>query len=246
MNRRLTKSMKSVPSCLFSLAVALALFISPAQAASRGEMPLPERLLGALRSGGFQAGNPMFIRIFKKEAELELWIRKETPSGPQRFGLFATYPICALSGTLGPKIRKGDSQAPEGFYAVGPKQLNPGSRYHLAFNIGYPNSYDRAHGRTGSAIMVHGNCVSDGCFAMTDPAIEEIYGLAREALRRGQPFFRVHIFPFRLTGANLAAWSGSPWAPFWRMLREGYAYFERHKIPPNMEVRGGVYILSGT
>jgi murein L,D-transpeptidase YafK len=238
--------MKKVLTCLLGLGIVLVGCLSPAQAANRGEMPLPESLLERLHAGGFEAGKQIFIRIFKKEAELELWIQKESPPAPPQFGLFATYPICAVSGGLGPKLRQGDSQAPEGFYAVGPKQLNPGSRYHLAFNIGYPNSYDRAHGRTGSAIMVHGSCVSDGCFAMTDPVIEEIYGLAREALRRGQPFFRVHIFPFRLTEANLAAWANSPWAPFWRMLQEGYAYFERYKIPPDMVVRDKVYVFSGT
>jgi murein L,D-transpeptidase YafK len=242
--------MKKVLSCLLGLGIVLVGSLSPAQAANRGEMPLPESLLKRLHAGGFEAGKPIFIRIFKQEAELELWIQKETLpretlSPAPQFGLFATYPICAVSGGLGPKLKQGDSQAPEGFYAVGPKQLNPGSRYHLAFNIGYPNSYDRAHGCTGGAIMVHGHCVSDGCFAMTNPVIEEIYGLAREALRRGQPFFRVHIFPFRLTEANLAARAGSPWASFWNMLQEGYAYFERYKIPPDMLVRDKLYVISG-
>ena len=199
--------------------------------------PLPERL--AARK--LKPGDPIFIRIFKEEALLELWMQ---PDGNGPFNLFSTYPICAMSGELGPKLRQGDRQAPEGFYAVGLKQFNPHSRFHLSFNIGYPNAYDRGHGRTGNFIMVHGNCVSEGCFAMTDPYIEEIYGLGEQALKNGQPFFRVHVFPFRLSEQNLENHAGAAWLDFWRMLKPGYDYFEKHKTPPDIIVTGGAYVLS--
>ena len=81
---------------------------------------------------------------------------------------FATYPICLWSGRLGPKLREGDRQAPEGFYTVSAEQLNPNSRWHRSFSLGFPNAFDQAHGRTGSFIMVHGGCPSIGCYAMTD------------------------------------------------------------------------------
>jgi murein L,D-transpeptidase YafK len=203
---------------------------------------LPVSLDDKLRQAGLKRGDPVFIRIFKKEYLLELWMRQ---AGENKFKLFARYPVCAMSGKLGPKIVQGDNQAPEGFYAVGLRHFNPHSRYHLSFNIGYPNAYDRSHGRTGDFIMVHGNCVSAGCFAMTDPYIEEIYGLAEAALKQGQPFFRVHIFPFRLTEENLAPHALSPWLEFWQMLKPGYDFFEQHKIPPDMIVRDKAYQFSG-
>ena len=127
---------------------------------------------------GMRADSPMFVRIFKEESEFEIWKAKDDG----RYYLFRTYPICAWSGTLGPKVREGDKQAPEGFYTVGPTQMNPHSLYHLSFNLGFPNSFDRANGHTGGALMVHGNCKSAGCYAMTDALIEEIYLLAREVL----------------------------------------------------------------
>ncbi len=130
-----------------------------------------QALKAALAAAGMALGDPAHLRIFKRESRLEVWLR---PAGGPRFALFRSYPICAWSGTLGPKLMEGDRQAPEGFYRVGRRQLNPQSRHHLAFNLGFPNAYDRALGRTGSALMVHGGCSSVGCFAMTDAAIEEI------------------------------------------------------------------------
>ncbi|TNF43214.1 MAG: hypothetical protein EP216_04205, partial [Epsilonproteobacteria bacterium] len=127
---------------------------------------LEERL--ALLSA--KAGDPVFIRIFKEESLLEIWIRSGT-----EYQHLKDYFICAYSGYLGPKLQEGDRQAPEGFYKVKKHHLNPNSKYHLSFNLGFPNEYDLAHERTGSYLMVHGNCVSDGCYAMTDEKIEEIY-----------------------------------------------------------------------
>ena len=125
-----------------------------------------------------------------------------------------------------------------------PGQLNPSSRFHLSFDLGYPNAYDRAHGRTGSALMVHGDCVSIGCYAMTDAGIEEIYALADAALRGGQTLFRMHVFPFRLTAENLLQHRYSRWYSFWENLQEGYRLFEEHGRPPDVEVRDGEYVFT--
>ena len=194
-----------------------------------------------LEARGFRFGAPAFIRIFKKEEVLEVWLQKDNGE----YALFLDYPICIYSGELGPKTREGDKQSPEGFYTVGREAMNPNSQYHLSFNLGYPNAYDRAHGYSGSLLMVHGKCVSIGCYAMGDRQIEEIYTLVGAALQRGQPFVRVHAFPFRMTDANLAAYSEHRWYDFWRMLKPGYDYFERYHQPPEIDVIGGQYALSG-
>ena len=211
----------------------------PSSARSRAAIervaPVVER---ELRAKGLRIGSPLFIRIFKESGELEVWIEKNA-----RFHLFRTYEICTFSGGLGPKLRRGDLQSPEGFYFVNPGRMNPFSQFHLSFNLGYPNAYDRHHGRTGSALMVHGNCVSIGCYAMTDAGIEEIYTIADAALRNGQRFFRVHVFPFRMTSENMGNHGDSRWHRFWENLKEGYDFFERSGRPPNVEVRTGRYIF---
>ncbi|MCP4367838.1 MAG: murein L,D-transpeptidase [Deltaproteobacteria bacterium] len=186
-------------------------------------------------------GAPIYIRIFKEEKELELWVDQN-----KRFTLFRKYPICTYGfGLLGPKTRKGDGQAPEGFYYVQSDKLNPVSSFHLSFNLGYPNKYDRIHQRTGGALMVHGNCVSIGCYAMTDKKIEEIYALADAALRNGQSFFRAHIFPFRMTSENMQRHRNSKWYAFWQNLKKGHDFFEKHgNIPPNVEVENRRYIFN--
>lgn len=191
----------------------------------------------ALASQQVALGAPIYIRIFKLERELELWV-----DNGRRYVLFRTYPICNFSGNLGPKLLEGDRQSPEGFYDVGPAQLNPASRFHLSFNLGFPNTYDRAHGRTGSALMVHGNCVSIGCYAMTDRYIEEIYVMADAALRNGQGQFKVHVFPFRMVPEKLAMHRTSTWYPFWLELKAGYDVFEQHGRPPQISVRAGKYV----
>jgi len=195
-------------------------------------------LIRDLEEKGLTYGAPVFIRVFKEEKELEVWLKEEGV-----FELFRTYDIVAMSGRLGPKQREGDRQAPEGFYFVTPSRMNPNSRFHLSFNLGYPNAYDRAHKRTGSALMVHGNRVSIGCFAMTDAKIEEIYALANAALRNGQKFFHVHCFPFRMTKDNMEKHSKSEWASFWENLQSGYGFFQRTKQPPNVLVRNKKYVF---
>lgn len=191
-----------------------------------------------LKKQGLSLGNPAFVRIFKESRELELWLR-----GGTEWKLFRSYPVAAMSGTLGPKTKEGDGQAPEGFYAVTRESLNPSSSYHLSFNIGYPNAYDRHHRRTGSFIMVHGNEVSIGCFAMTDPVIEEIYLIVDEALKAGQAEVPVHAFPFHLTEERLAGEKDNAAASFWRELQPGYAAFTAVKEIPQVTQRAGRYTL---
>ena len=184
-----------------------------------------------MRAKGLRWGAPVFIRIFKEEKELELWV-----DDGKVFKHFKTWPICKYSGKLGPKLKEGDQQAPEGFYFVPRSRMNPRSRFHLSFNLGYPNTYDRAHKRTGSALMVHGNCVSIGCYAMTNARIEEIYSLCDAALKGGQRFFRVHSFPFRMTEANMKRHAQSKWIEEWYNLKQGYDWFEKSKRPPDTRV----------
>src|SRR5690606_19647912 len=177
---------------------------------------------------------------FKEEAELEVW--KQNRDG--QFALLKTYPICRWSGELGPKIKQGDRQAPEGFYTITPAQMNPRSQYYLSFNLGYPNAFDRAHGRTGSHLMVHGDCSSAGCYSMTDEQIAEIYALGREAFFGGQKTFQVQAYPFRMTPLNLARHRNSPHLAFWKMLKEGNDHFEVTRAEPKVEVCEKRYVFN--
>lgn len=203
------------------------------------ERVLP-KLEDELAEKNMRLGDPVFIRIFKQPAELEVWMRKG-----ERYELFRTYPICTFSGDLGPKLKEGDGQSPEGFYSVKQDQLNPQSRFHLAFNLGFPNDYDKQHGRTGSFLMVHGKCFSTGCYAMTDAGIEEIYLLVESALEAGQPSIPVHAYPFALSEAALQEHTASQWRDFWLNLKEGYDHFEAHKVPPQVSIEQGNYRFSG-
>lgn len=201
--------------------------------------PNLQDLAGRLSAQGLALGAPVFIRIFKREFELELWLKRG-----DRFQRFATYPVCRWSGSLGPKLLEGDSQAPEGFYTVDAKALNPNSRFHRSFNLGFPNVFDRSHHRTGSLVMVHGGCASIGCFAMTDPVVDEIWRLVTAALKGGQRRFHVHVFPFRMTEENLARRERAQWASFWRDLKRGYDAFEATQLPPRIAVCGGAYTFA--
>jgi len=208
----------------------------------RNGLPLPgtpdlSKFDNRLKAQGVALGAPVFLRIFKLESELELWMEKDG-----RYQLFATYPVCLWSGRLGPKLQEGDLQAPEGFYSVTRDQLNPNSRWHRAFNLGFPNEFDRAQGRTGSFVMVHGGCQSVGCYAMTDNVVDEIWRLVTAALDQGQPAFNVQIFPFRMTDRNLALRKSYPWSEFWADLKRGYDAFERTHVAPVISVCGGHYV----
>lgn len=204
--------------------------------------PVPAGLERKIERLDMEVRSPILLRIFKEESVLEVW--KEDRSG--RFRLLEEYEICAWSGELGPKFKEGDRQAPEGFYTVSRGQMNPNSSYHLAFNIGFPNRFDRAHGRTGSHLMVHGDCSSRGCYAMEDAQIEEIYALAREAFAGGQRAFQVHAFPFRMTPQNMARHHDNEHFPFWEMLKEGNDHFEVTKQPPRIDVCGRRYVFNAT
>jgi len=207
---------------------------------NRHNQPLSSGTVAALRAMGSSPGQAMLVRIFKEENTLEIW--KRTDSG--QFRHFKSYDICAYSGDLGPKIKEGDRQSPEGFYTITPGLMNPKSNYYLAFNTGFPNKFDRAWGRTGSNLMVHGDCSSRGCYAMTDSSIAEIYALARESFRGGNKSFQLQIFPFRMNAANLARHATSPNLAFWKDIKEGYDLFELTKAPPVWDVCERQYIFN--
>ncbi len=199
-----------------------------------------------LQTKNLSLGAPVFLRITKTQNPTDTQGKLEAfvENGAGEFILFKTWDICTYSGVLGPKLKQGDGQSPEGFYFVSPSRMNPFSSYHLSFNLGYPNSYDRAHGRTGNYLMVHGDCVSIGCYAMTDGGIEEIYTLMQAALKGGQSFVRVHVFPFPMTEANLEAYKDNANAEFWKNLREGWDWFEDKQMPPNVNVSDKHYVFS--
>ena len=186
-----------------------------------------------LADKGVALGTPLMIRIFKMESELEVWVEKGA-----RFELFATYPICNWSGVLGPKQTEGDRQSPEGFYSIGSRAMHRKGRWPRSLDIGYPNTFDSAHGRTGSYILVHGGCTTIGCFAMTNAKMEEIFALSEAALQSGQERIPVHVFPFRMTRRTWTANADSPWSGFWANLKEAYDAFERTRIPPRISVCG--------
>ena len=202
--------------------------------------PVPADIEALMIMRGLEPAAPIYLRVFKEESELEVW--KARPDG--RYVPLKTYPICAWSGALGPKQTQGDQMSPEGFYGFSAGGLNPDSKYHLALNVGYPNSLDRALGRTGNFIMVHGQCVSVGCFAMTDDLIEEIYALAREALAGGAGRIPVHIFPFRMTRANMARHRDNAAYATWAPLKTAYDDFARTREPPRIAYCGGRYIVN--
>lgn len=190
--------------------------------------------------GKIKTGNPLYIRIFKEEKQLELWLE----SDKNKYELYKTYGVCSFSGGLGPKKIEGDKKSPEGFYYTHKSLLNPNSTYHLSFNIGYPNEYDKSHGYTGSLIMVHGSCLSIGCYAMTDEYIEEIYDTVEKSLKMGQKKIDVHVFPFKMTEENMKRYKKSEYYNFWKELKPGYDYFEKNKIPPKVKVKNKRYIIS--
>jgi murein L,D-transpeptidase YafK len=217
-----------VPAAI-AAAIALAA-CGGAPTVSRDMQPLSERVLADLKAKRMEKDSPILMRIFKEEAELEVW--KQDDSG--RFAVFRSYPICRFSGELGPKIKTGDRQAPEGFYTITPGLMNPNSSQYLAINIGFPNAYDRANGRTGSFLMIHGGCSSAGCYAMTDEQMAEIYALAREAFFGGQASFQLQAYPFRMTPLNMARHRDSPHMAFWRMLKGGHDHFEVTHLEPRV------------
>src|SRR4030088_803951 len=206
---------------------------------AKANQPVPPKLVADMTAKDMDLQSPMLVRLFKQEAELEVW--KQDRSG--HFALLKTYPICRWSGDLGPKVREGDRQAPEGFYSISPAQMNPQSAYYLSFNTGYPNAYDKALGHTGSQLMVHGDCSSRGCYAMTDEEISEIYSLGRESFFGGQTAFQLQAYPFRMTPVNMAKHRNNPNMPFWRMIKEGYDHFEVTRKEPKVDFCEKKYVF---
>ena len=201
--------------------------------------PLPSALVAEMDKKNMDKDSPILIRAFKQEAELEVW--KQDRTG--QFALLKTYPICRWSGELGPKIKEGDRQAPEGFYKITPGQMNPNSAYYLSFDLGYPNAFDRSLGRTGSNLMVHGDCSSRGCYSMTDEQIAEIYALGREAFFGGQKSFQVQAYPFRMTAENFAKHRSNPHIAFWKMLKQGNDHFEASRREVKVDVCEKRYVF---
>jgi len=206
---------------------------------AKANQPVPPKLIAAMVEKDMDLQSPILVRLFKQEAELEVW--KQDRSG--RFALLKTYPICRWSGDLGPKVREGDRQAPEGFYSISPAQMNPQSAYYLSFNTGFPNAFDRSLGRTGSELMVHGDCSSRGCYAMTDEQIAEIYSLGRESFFGGQRAFQFQAYPFHMTAVNMAKHRNNPNMPFWRMIKEGNDHFEVTRHEPKVDFCEKKYVF---
>ena len=230
-------------SVLVAIASAVALAgcntDNPGPVSARHMQPLSDRIVADLEIRNMAKESPILVRVFKEESELEVWKIDNTG----RFALLRTYPICRWSGDLGPKLREGDRQAPEGFYTITPDLMNPNSSSYLAINTGFPNAYDQANGRTGQFLMIHGDCSSAGCYAMTDEQIAEIYALAREAFFAGQNSFQVQAYPFRMTPLNMARHRNSPHMAFWRMLKQGYDHFEVTRQEPKIDVCDRHYVF---
>ncbi|SDR28749.1 murein L,D-transpeptidase family protein [Pseudovibrio sp. Tun.PSC04-5.I4] len=224
-------------------ALALALTLAACQGSEFGsekhQQPVSRSLSKKMNSKDMGLKSPIMVRLFKQESELEVW--KQTKSG--QYALLETFEICKWSGKLGPKIKEGDRQAPEGFYNISPGRMNPFSSYYLSFNLGFPNKFDRAHNRTGSNLMVHGACSSAGCYAMTDEQIADIYAMGRDSFLGGQRKFQVQAFPFRMTAVNMAKNAGSEHYEFWKMLKRGSDHFSITKRPPAIEVCNKQYVF---
>ncbi|GHA38924.1 hypothetical protein GCM10007989_38340 [Devosia pacifica] len=226
-------------ACVILAAISLAA-CSQFVGDNRQNVPLPKALIDRMAAIGSSPSEPMVVRLFKETSELEVW--KRTTSGS--YALLKTYEICKWSGALGPKIREGDYQSPEGFYDVTPGLMNPKSSYWLSFNVGFPNKFDQAWGRTGTNLMIHGDCKSVGCYAMTDEGIKEIYAMARETFKGGNRSFQLQLLPFRMSEANMAANAASPHLAFWENLKEGTDAFEATRQPPTWDVCERRYIFN--
>jgi len=213
-----------------------------AQGPGRSQQPISAATLAEMEKLDTTPSSPTLIRTYKKEAELEIWKMKSDG----QYALLKTYPMCRWSGQLGPKKREGDMQVPEGFYSIAPGQMNPTSHYYLAFNVGYPNAYDRAYGRTGGNVMVHGVCSSAGCFSMTDEQVADIYAIARESFEGGQREIQLQSYPFHMTPANMAKFRLDPNIAFWKNLKEGADHFEVTKTEPSVLVCGKRYVFDAT
>lgn len=192
----------------------------------------------------------VFFRAFKREKILEVWCKN---ANERQYVKVQEYPVCALSGDLGPKRREGDGQIPEGVYHI--DRFNPSSSFHLSLGVSYPNRLDRAvcqDGKPGGDIFIHGACVTIGCLPMTDELIREIYVFAVKAKESGQAQLPVHIFPFRLSrekidevlSEGLFSKKYQQHQVFWESLLPIYMFFEKHQRPPRISAEtSGIYKL---
>lgn len=197
-------------------------------------------LSAEMEAMGLKAGDPVFLRAFKEEGELEVWMK---PAVEPHFVLFKVHRLAGSSGNPGPKLREGDGQAPEGFYGATASSMRPETRHYLGIDIGYPNEYDRQRGRTGSDLLIHAGAVGGGAYAISPEAMNEVYALVDAAFRGGQRDLGIHLFPFRMTDARMdRVWAKpSRWTGEWVNLKEGYDFFENVRLPPRVGVDGELY-----
>ncbi len=191
----------------------------------------------------------MYVRSFKYDRQLEVWVKAKDN---EPYKLFKTYKVCQQSGATGPKRVEGDYQVPEGFYYI--NEFNPNSNYHLALGLNYPNASDRIlsdQNRPGSAIYIHGNCVSTGCIPLTDGPIEELYFIASNVRTQGQEFIPVHVFPVRYNNQKsmeflqTAIKDNQNLQHFNTNIKEVYEYFELKKqLPVIMVNKKGDYVIN--
>lgn len=199
-----------------------------------------ERLRGELDPLGLAPGDPVHLRVFKEESELELWMK--SADEPQ-YVLFKVFRLTHCAGQPGPKLREGDGQAPEGFYNASADSMRPETKHHLGIDLGFPNRYDRYHGYTGSDLMLHGGANGAGAYALSPQDMEEVYTLAEAGLEEGQKQIRISVLPFRMTDKRMdRAWKeNSSSLEFWMNLKEGYDFFENVRLPPRVEIESGRY-----
>ena len=191
----------------------------------------------------------MYLRSFKFDRQLEIWVKS---NAKEPYKLFKTYKVCQQSGSTGPKRVEGDYQVPEGFYYI--NEFNPNSNYHLSLGLNYPNASDRIlsdANRPGSAIYIHGNCVSTGCIPITDAPIEELYFLASNVRNQGQEFIPVHVFPVKYNVKKSMDFLENSMKDnaylqhFNRNIKEVFDYFETKKELPIILVnRKGDYVVN--
>lgn len=201
---------------------------------------LPQSILNKIAKENILVNAPIYMRAFKEEGIVEVWLQAQNG----QFKLIKSYPICQWSGKLGPKYQEGDHQTPEGFYTITPGQMHPKSNYHLAFNLGFPNEFDKANGRKGSFLMVHGFCKSVGCYAMTNDGIEEIFGFARDAFQGGQQSFSFDAYPFKMTAKNMSRYAMDENIAFWTELKKGYDVFQITHRPARVETCQKKYVVT--
>lgn len=233
-------------SLMLSMQLSAQTFKATQQKTARVKSAYSEKwanLKSELQKKGIKENFELFMRVFKEDKIVEVWLKS---SGEKEFKLFKTYAICASSGELGPKRKQGDGQVPEGFYTVA--VFNPYSSYHLSMGINYPNASDKiiGTGNLGGDIMIHGSCVTIGCMPLTDNYIKEVYVLCVEARNNGQKAIPVHIFPTKMDekGMIFLSETNPKQLDFWKNLQPGYNYFEQKKQLPKITVdKKGKYVF---